>query len=262
MKTYKKELENALKAAELAKREVLKFYKSKQYNIETKEDNSPVTDADKAVDKIIKDYLSKKYPDHGFLTEESVDNKERLNKEYVWIIDPIDGTDSFIDGRDDFSTLIALCRNHEIVVAVISVPAKGEVYFASKWQGAFKQNKNFEVKQIHRNLKSKNLILVKSPHHVTSADEQLYEKNKDKFSKVEIVGSAYKMALIAEGKAEVTFKLSAGSKEWDIAAPSLILKEAGALLLTPDKEKYTFNKQDVVNHKGYIVVNRKKNFLN
>lgn len=87
---YEKELNAALEAALKAKEVVLKYYYG-GFKVEIKEDSSPVTDADKASDKIIRDYLGARF-DYAFLTEESADSKERLNSDYVWIVDPIDGT--------------------------------------------------------------------------------------------------------------------------------------------------------------------------
>ena len=112
---YEKELNAALEAALKAKEVVLKYYYS-GFNVEIKEDSSPVTDADKASDKIIRDYLGARF-DYAFLTEESADSKERLNSDYVWIVDPIDGTMNFVKQHNNGHFLLNL-RGH--VVACIN----------------------------------------------------------------------------------------------------------------------------------------------
>jgi 3'(2'), 5'-bisphosphate nucleotidase len=75
------------------------------------------------------------------------------------------------------------------------------------------------------------------------------------------LGAALKFCAIAEGKAEISYRLSQGTKEWDIAAGTIILKEAGGLILKPDGSEYAFNREDVYNREGYMLMNRKENWL-
>ena len=88
-------LKAAIEAANLAKVKIMEIYDT-DFDVEIKSDNSPVTLADKSADKIIKDYLKEKFPDTAFLTEESDDDLSRLEKDLVWIIDPVDGTKDFV----------------------------------------------------------------------------------------------------------------------------------------------------------------------
>ena len=108
------ELEEMKRAALLAEKKILEVYES-SFDVEFKDDDSPVTEADKEADKIIREYLHGKFPNHAFLTEESVDTKERLEAEWIFIIDPVDGTKEFVNRNGEFTTNIALCHNHEIV---------------------------------------------------------------------------------------------------------------------------------------------------
>ena len=87
-----KELEVALDAVKKASKVVMEVYTSSDLGVEIKQDNSPVTKADKAADELIRGLLSSAFPKYGLLTEESIDDKSRLEKDYVWIVDPIDGT--------------------------------------------------------------------------------------------------------------------------------------------------------------------------
>ena len=100
--------------------------------VENKEDGSPVTNVDKEVDAYIRNELAKAFPGYGFLTEESKDDLSRLEKEYVWVVDPIDGTEEFVKKEYEFTTNIALVHHHEVVLAFIGVPLKNEVYYAYK----------------------------------------------------------------------------------------------------------------------------------
>ena len=92
---FSKELSDAIIVAKKAMEVIMKYYKD-HFNIEIKSDKSPVTDADKASNELIYNELKSKYPTYAFLTEEMADNEERLTNDYVWIIDPLDGTEDFI----------------------------------------------------------------------------------------------------------------------------------------------------------------------
>ena len=98
---WEREIEEMKNAALLAEKKILEVYHS-TFKVETKSDDSPVTEADKAADKIIKDYLKERFPDYAFLTEESVDTKERLHKDLLFIIDPVDGTVEFVNKTGGF----------------------------------------------------------------------------------------------------------------------------------------------------------------
>ena len=104
---WEQELQEAIKAGLKAKGKIMEFY-NKGFDVEIKEDNSPVTNADKAADKIIREYLHKVFPTHAFLTEESEDNEERLSNDYVWIVDPVDGTKDFVARDGGFTNRLNL----------------------------------------------------------------------------------------------------------------------------------------------------------
>ena len=131
-----KELSVALKATELANKVIMDLY-NKDYKTEIKEDDSPVTEADLKANEIIIKTLKEEFNDYGILSEEINDSLERLKKEFVWIIDPIDGTKDFIAKTDEFTVNIGLIYNHEVVLGVIGVPAKNEIYYASKGNGSY-----------------------------------------------------------------------------------------------------------------------------
>ena len=170
---WKNELQVAIRAALAAKEKILEIY-SQPIEVEIKEDDSPVTLADKVADLTIRDVLGSAFPTHAFLTEETIDDKKRLTNDYVWIVDPIDGTKDFIAKNDEFTTCIALSYKHEIVVGVVLVPATGELYFATKDGGAFYQKKN-RIKKIRVNDKTKNLIVLTSRFHVNEKELDLIQ---------------------------------------------------------------------------------------
>ena len=257
---WEKELEAAIEAGKKARVAILEIY-NQAFDVEIKEDNSPVTMADKKADAIIREYLSKLFPNYAFLTEESDDNKERLNNDYVWIVDPVDGTKDFVARDGGFTTNIALAYKHEAVVGVVLVPLTGEIYYATKENGSFYCDANGNVERIHVNDKTEDLTVLCSVFHTNAKELELIEKHKDKIKHSAKFGSSLKPCRIAHGKAEITYRMSAGTKEWDTAASQIIVEEAGGLFVEPDGKRITYNREDVYNRKGYVVVNRKENIL-
>lgn len=257
---WEKELSAAINAGLLAQKKILEIY-HQGFDVEIKEDNSPVTVADKSADRIIREILSKEFPSYAFLTEESDDDLSRLDNDYVWIVDPVDGTKDFVAKDDEFTTNIALAFKHELVVGVVIVPARDEIYFASKGNGAFYQKVGQKPVQIHVNDKLTNLTLLTSVFHFTKEEADVIERHKDVVTKVIKKGSSLKPCLIAKGEAEITLRSSPNTKEWDTAASQIIVEEAGGIFVEPDGNKITYNRKDVYNRKGYIVANRKENLL-
>lgn len=260
MKSWNSELKLAIKAGIKAKEIVMEIY-NKPFAVEIKDDDSPVTSADKKCDKFLRDYLSKHFPTYGFLTEESCDDFKRLKKKLIWIIDPVDGTKDFVAKDNEFAINIALCYKHKIVVGVVVIPAYDEIYFASLNHGAFYQKGQQNPIKIHVNDKITDLTVFSSVFHFTDEEKEIIERNKDRVSNVVKKGSALKGCLIAKGEGEVTIRTSGMTKEWDTAAPQIIVEEAGGVFLGRDGKEITYNREDVYNRAGYIVANRKENLL-
>lgn len=255
----KKELNAALEAALKAKEVVLKYYYN-GFDVEIKDDNSPVTNADKESDKIIKEYLKARFPDYGFLTEESIDDKERLNKDFVWIIDPVDGTENFVQKDGEFTINIGLAYKNKAVLGVVLIPVSGEIFYATLDNGAYKFEDGIS-KKIHVNDKIEKLTVLSSKNHSNEKENETIKKYEKRISNVVRLGSSIKACRIAEGKGEISYRMSAGTKEWDTCAFQIIVEEAGGCVLKPDKTPITYNRNDVYNREGYIIINRIENFL-
>ena len=256
---WEKELKEAIYAGKKAMEAILKIY-HEGFDVEIKEDNSPVTKADKTADSIIREHLHKMFPEYAFLTEESEDDKSRLQNDYVWIVDPVDGTKDFVAHDGGFTTNIALAYKHEVVVGVVVVPVTGEIYYATKGGGAYHEEGKL-TKLIHVNDKTEDLTVLTSVFHFNDKEQALIDKHSDKIKHVGKFGSSIKPCRIAEGLAEITYRMSAGTKEWDTAAFQIIVEEAGGLVLEPNGNRLTYNREDVYNRNGYIVINRKENIL-
>ncbi len=164
-----KELILAKKLALKAGAKIMEIYESDNIEVSTKYEEgytSPLTQADTAANKIIVTGLRQEFPEYSLLTEEETDDKKRLENDYVWIIDPLDGTKEFVNRNDEFTVNIALVHKREPILGVIYVPVKGEMFYATKGNGAYYE-KNNSLKKINVSEKEKieEMILVQSKSH-------------------------------------------------------------------------------------------------
>ena len=127
-------LSAARKAAAAAATEIMQYYRG-DFEVEIKADLSPVTIADRRAEAVIKEILLAAFPGHGFYGEET--GREQADADWLWLVDPIDGTKSFVGGYGMFSTQIALMHRGDLVLGVSSAPAAGEVAWATRGSGAF-----------------------------------------------------------------------------------------------------------------------------
>ena len=141
-KTY---LPVAMAAAEAARKLILSYYNG-EFEIEIKDDQTPVTVADRGAEKVIRELITEAFPDHGIFGEEfGSDNK---STEFLWLIDPIDGTKSFVKRYGMFSTQIALMHRGELILGVSCAPAMGELVWATRGGGAFNQSGQLHISNI------------------------------------------------------------------------------------------------------------------
>lgn len=126
-------LQAAIAAAKAAAEDIMFYYRG-DFEIELKPDQTPVTVADRRAEEIIRGILLGAFPDHGFYGEES--GAKHADADYIWLVDPIDGTKSFVNGYGMFSTQISLMHRNELVLGVSSAPAHGELAWATRGTGA------------------------------------------------------------------------------------------------------------------------------
>lgn len=249
----KEQLITAKDLAVQAGKKILEIYNSKSLDITKKEDGSPLTKADIYANKIIVSGLRERFPEYSILTEEERDNKERLKNDYVWIIDPLDGTKEFISRNGEFTVNIALAYKRDPVIGVIYVPVTGELFFASRGNGAYWKNGN--VKRIHVSERDeiKDMILIKSRSHPSKKLNDLL--NKYKFAKIKTKGSSLKGCAVAKGDADVYFRFGCVN-EWDVCAMDCIVRESGGIMTDLDGKVLKYNSNDVL-IKGFVVSNNK-----
>jgi len=264
---YSDLLHQAIIASVLAGKEILKVYET-NFDVELKNDKSPVTLADKnASDKIIK-YLSPFNIE--VLSEEGKHEDYSIRKHWkkLWIVDPLDGTKEFVKRNGEFTVNIALVENGTPSLGVIYSPVSNDLYFSSKNNGAFKisgsdfslikdsiQVKSLEfiltkAKKLPIKNDRTNYVVVASRSHMSSETYAHIENLKWHHKTVEIVntGSSIKMCLVAEGVAD-EYPRFGPTMEWDTAAGQAILKEANCSLIDyKTNEPMVYNREILLNN--------------
>ena len=256
------ELETALKAAIKAREAILEIYHT-DFTVEIKNDQSPVTLADKTSEKIILSLLKEKFPDYGYLSEESDDDPTRFEKNYVWIIDPLDGTKEFVARNGEFAINIGLAYKGEPILGVVDAPTLGKTYYAVKGEGAYVKEGD-SVKRIFVSNRGPGKMIPYCSRSFSCPDAiEFAKKHRDYFACDPIpLGSALKMAYIAEGKGDFFLRLYNGTKEWDVCAGDILVKEAGGSIFDGETlNSFVYNRKDVYNRRGYVIVNREWEFL-
>ncbi len=202
--------------------------------------DQPLTEADLAADRLLKRMLMSARPGYGWLSEETADSADRLDRVNVWVVDPIDGTRSFIAGRREFAVSVALAERGAPVAGAVLNPATGELYWAVRGGGAWQRTGDVDRRLHVSSASAAKPVLLASRSEIARGAFAPYEAGWT----VEGVGStAYKMARVAAGHADGF--LSRGPKsEWDVCAGALILAEAGAVATDADGAPLVFNRTD------------------
>lgn len=258
---WEKELEAAKQVAVEAGKAIMDIYQgTDQALIEYKVDQSPLTLADQEANKIIIDFLKKNFPQYAILSEEEKDQKSRLENDYCFIVDPLDGTKEFLKRNGQFTVNIALAYKHESVMGVIYVPVTGELYYATKGSGAFVERVKGQRTKLsvsdHTDISSLRVVMSNS-HGCAEMDALIEKYHLSNFVKV---GSSLKGCMVASGEADVYYRFNP-TMEWDTAAMQCIVEQAGAVFRQMDGSIMTYNREDSLNSKGFYIINRMENLL-
>lgn len=200
-----------------------------------KEDGSgPVTVADLEINAMLRDMLRAARPDYGWLSEEDPDDAERLNRDRVFIIDPIDGTRSFIAGEKGFSTALAIAERGRPIAAAVHLPARGETFAAATGTGATLNDRRIAVSTQSR-VDAATVLAARvqmKPQNWPGGVPPLERHFRPSL--------AWRLCLVAQGRFDtmVTFRRS---YEWDLAAGALIAAEAGATVTDGAGQDMIFN---------------------
>ncbi len=222
----------ALALAVAASRETLKFFRTNEFQVERKSDRSPVTRADKQTEQLVRSMLAQSFPADSILGEEfgSVTGQS----EFEWIIDPIDGTKSFISGVPLYSTLVGMTIAGQPQIGVITIPALGEIVVAAKGLGAWygQSSSQQSSNKLTQTFVSKQSRLEDGLMVTTQIDNFSHRKAESAYRELESQayvsrtwGDGYGYLLVATGRAEVM--VDPIVNPWDVAAVAPVIEEAG-----------------------------------
>lgn len=265
-------LKKAISASLQAGKAIMEIYESDDFGIETKEDNSPLTKADKKAHEIIMEHLSPL--GIPLLSEEgkNIPYEERKDWKQLWIVDPIDGTKEFIKRNGEFTVNIALIEDHQPVMGVIYVPAKETLYYADhenayRLEGVtvsnYEENKTQATKlplapnKLVTSHESR-VTIVASKSHLSPETQDFIDDLKTKHDEVNTIskGSSLKLCMVAEGTADY-YPRFAPTMEWDTAAGQAICMAAGCDVIDQEtKETMIYNRMELLNN-WFLVTNSK-----
>jgi len=234
---------------------ILSYYGvDKDKGVEQKNDDSPVTLADRASDAYLREQLYRIEP-LPILSEETQDDGARFTSARIWLVDPLDGTKDFIAGTDDFAINIALIEHGRPIFGLIYLPVHGTLYYAEKNAGAYSKElkRSTAPERLRTCDRPDHLHLLKSRFSDSQAHQALVTKHRHRIEKMSIVGSCIKGCRIAEGKAQGYYRFGLTS-EWDTAPMDLIVHEAGGYLKQMDGQLIQYNRVDIINRQGFYVV--------
>lgn len=227
---------------------IMEIY-AKDFNVEYKDDRSPLTKADKEANEIIFHGLNALSVQFPILSEEGkeISYEERKGWEYFWLVDPLDGTKEFIKKNGEFTVNIALIYKNTPVLGVVYAPALNEMYWAKRGDGAFKNGERLPLKV--NNAPDKTLTVVASKSHLSEETEEFINHLKSTTQHLIFVskGSSLKLCMVADGSADLYPRL-APTMEWDTAAAQAIVTEAGKVVIhNTTGEILVYNKISLTN---------------
>lgn len=236
------ELKIAIEAAKLGAQHALTYF-DKELIIDIKEDKTVATKADEETEEIIKNYISSKISNPQFIGEEhggTIDSKE------FWCIDPIDGSRSFIRGIPTWCTIVSLCRNNDVELAVIHFPHTNETYYAQRGYGAYLDSTRLHVSSISS--LDEALMGFGSPRHITYKEEfwNLVKKTASSRS----WDPTYSGCLLTAGKVDVHF--DEFGKIWDLAPFKVMVEEAGGKITRIDGFEWNFEGYGAIMTNGLL----------
>jgi len=233
------ELATAVEAARAAGDILLEYFKA-DYEVQDKGFHNPVTTADFASNHYLEERLRDSFPTYGWLSEETADNHDRLSRERVWVVDPLDGTKEFIEGLPQFVVSVALAERGRPVLGVLHNPVTGETFSAAAGHGATLNDKPITVSKVER---LEEAVILNSRSETRRG---LWKRYKPYFRLLKPMGSvAYKLGLVAARRADI-FATLRPKNEWDVCAGHIILKEAGADLSDLNGRVHSYNRRNTV----------------
>ncbi|MDQ6435050.1 3'(2'),5'-bisphosphate nucleotidase CysQ [Mesorhizobium sp. LHD-90] len=208
-------------AAREGGRIAMRYFRQKP-EVWMKAGSSPVSEADYAVDRFLRETLLAARPDYGWLSEETADSAARLSARRTFVVDPIDGTRAFLEGGDVWCVSVAVVERGRSVAGVLECPARRQTYWALPGEGAWRNAARIRVRRPGDRLE------IGGPKALVDTMPEQWLNRLERRSYIPSL--AYRLAMIADGSLDATF-VKPNSHDWDLAAADLILSEAGGRLL-------------------------------
>lgn len=215
-------LDFALEAVWQAGRLTLGYFQS-GVAVERKADNTPLTVADQKAEQKLRELISARFPEHAIVGEEY--GRQESHSRYTWVIDPIDGTKSFVSGVPLYANLLALLDGEEAILGIINLPAINEMIYAVKGGGCFWNGRRCQVSAVEE---VKDAVLLTSGLNYFGPKQTAWEKLIEATYIQRTWGDAYGYALVATGRADIM--VDPAMYLWDAAPMQVILEEAGGTL--------------------------------
>jgi 3'(2'), 5'-bisphosphate nucleotidase len=246
-------IEPVVALAEDAGRAILQVYAT-NFKVQSKADESPLTQADLAANRRIVAGLEKLTPELPIITEEAglPDFGERRRWRRYWLIDPLDGTKEFVNRNGEFTVNIALIDGNRPVLGVVHVPVQGKTYVGCDGVGAQLRDGDAPAETIRVSAASRDPVRVVGSRSHRGAGLDAYLKRLGKHEMVPM-GSSLKFCVVAEGGADLYPRLGPTS-EWDTAAAQAVVEQAGGRVVTLDGKAMTYNaKSDILNPDFFVI---------
>ena len=244
-------LETIINAVITAGDKIVEIYET-DFQVEKKDDNSPITKADLESNKIIKESLLQ--TGISILSEEDADDKSRMDSDKVWIVDPLDGTQDFVNRTGEFTVMIGLVENHIPIMGLVYWPTERKLYFAENGFGAFCHDSEGWAKISVRGVEEvANSLALVSRHHLSDKEKKMLDHLKIK--NTASIGSSLKVMEIAAGRADIYLTSTNKMKQWDTAASHCIISEAGGKMTNISGNELIYNTESVNHENGLLVTN-------
>ena len=234
------ELKIAIEASKAAA-EVIKKYYQGNFQVEIKNDQTPVTEVDIQAEKIIKEIILNAFPDHGFYGEET--NRENYDSDFLWLVDPIDGTKGFVRGYPFFSTQIALMHKSQIVLGVSNAPIFEEIIFAELGKGSWIDNHRTKVSKTSK-IESSTISTGNLKSLALSEKWSNFGKIVSRIDRIRGYGDFYHYHLLATGKIDAVIESDVNIL--DVAALSIIINESGGVFTDLNGKKPDLNIKSIL----------------
>ncbi|MEM7241086.1 MAG: 3'(2'),5'-bisphosphate nucleotidase CysQ [Pseudomonadota bacterium] len=212
----------------------LRYFQKRPKSWEKDGDQGPVSEADLAIDTFLKENLTAARPGYGWLSEETEDDTARLAAKRVFIVDPIDGTRSFLAGHENFAIAMAVAEQGDVTAAVVHMPAKRITYAAAIGKGATK-NGHAIAPTTRSEIKNARVLAAGA-----QMNSDRWHKGPPPMERHFRSSLAYRLCLVAEGRFDGMLTLRP-SWEWDCSAGALICEEAGAVVTDAENQRHKFN---------------------